>query len=119
MIYYTSLTGNVRRFIGKVGLPAETITPDIIAPTPFVFITYTIGFGEVPKGVADFLRMNSENLRGVAVSGNRIWGANFGRAGDIIAREFGVPLLHKFELSGCAEDVRIFTERMIECDIYN
>ena len=118
-VYYASMTGNVRRFIGKVGLPAEEITVNAAVDEPFILVTYTIGFGEVPKGVADFLRMNNANLRGVAVSGNRIWGANFGKAGDIIAREYGVPLLHRFELSGSDEDVRIFKERAIECDIYS
>lgn len=117
-IYYASMTGNVRRFAAKLDRPAVEIRPNIGAEGPFILITYTIGFGEVPAKVADFLRSNGGLLRGVAVSGNRNWGANYGKAGDTIAREFGVPLLHKFELAGNAEDVRIFNERVDDiCDI--
>lgn len=117
MIYYASLTGNVRRFIAKTGLPAEEIKPGIIANERFVLVTYTIGLGEVPAVVADFLKENSEMLVGVAVSGNRNWGDFFGRAGDIIAKEYGVPLLLKFELAGTQDDVNKFKEKVIQCDI--
>lgn len=119
MLYYASLTGNVRRFIAKTGLPAIEITANTVADKPFVCVTYTIGFGEVPAIVSDFLRDNSAQLRGIAVSGNRVWGANYGRAGDILAREYRVPLLMKFELSGNNENIRIFTERVGSCDIFN
>lgn len=118
-IYYASLTGNVRRFIAKTGLDAEEITADTIVDEPFILVTYTIGFGEVPDIVSTFLRSNSYYLRGVAVSGNQIWGANYGHAGDIISRSYQVPLLLKFELSGTSADVQTFTERVIACDTYN
>lgn len=118
-IYYASLTGNVRRFIAKTGLTAEEISADTIVDEPFILVTYTIGFGEVPDIVASFLQENPDYLRGVAVSGNRVWGANYGLAGDIISRTYRVPLLLKFELSGTSEDVQTFTERVIACDTYN
>lgn len=113
------MTGNVRRFIEKTSLIAEEITESTAANEPYILVTYTIGFGEVPSVITQFLRNNSEYLRGVAVSGNKVWGANYGRAGDIISREHRVPLLLKFELSGTADDVRTFTERVIACDMYN
>ncbi len=117
MIYYASLTGNVRRFVGKTGLPANEIKPETIADRPYILVTYTFGFGEIPAPVAAFLSNNAGNLRAVAVSGNRNWGENFGRAGDIISDRYGVPLLHKFELSGTAEDVEIFKRKAAEiCD---
>lgn len=118
-IYYASKTGKVRRFIEKTGLSAEEITEGTIVTEPFILVTYTIGFGEVPEIVMEFLRHNSEYLRAVAVSGNRVWGDNYGRAGDIISRNYQVPLLLKFELAGTEEDVRTFTERVIACDTYN
>lgn len=118
-IYYTSLTGNVRRFIAKTGLAAKEITAGTIVDKPFILVTYTIGFGDVPDIVTTFLRSNSDYLRGVAVSGNRVWGANYGHAGDIISRTYLVPLLLKFELSGTSADVQTFTERVIACDTYN
>lgn len=111
MIYYTSLTGNVRRFIGKTGLHAEEIRPNLHAEKPFILVTYTIGFGEIPKKAAEFLRGNHALIQGVAVSGNRVWGANYGKAGDLVARQYDVPLLMKFELDGTPADVSKFKEK--------
>ncbi|RKD25835.1 ribonucleotide reductase assembly protein NrdI [Ammoniphilus oxalaticus] len=108
MIYFSSMTGNVRRFVKKTGLPVKEIMPGTIAEEPYILITYTFGFGEVPTPIREFLNSNGHLLRGVAVSGNRNWGANFGMAGDLIAEEFEVPLLHKFELSGTAQDIEQF-----------
>lgn len=118
-IYYASLTGNVRRFIAKTGLAAEEITAETIADKPFILVTYTIGFGDVPDIVTTFLRDNAKYLLGVAVSGNRVWGDNYGMAGDLISRTHLVPLILKFELSGTNADVQTFTERVIACDMYN
>ncbi|MED4892459.1 MULTISPECIES: class Ib ribonucleoside-diphosphate reductase assembly flavoprotein NrdI [Heyndrickxia] len=117
MIYYASLTGNVRRFVSKTGLAAEEIQPGLTVTEPFVLVTYTIGFGEVPPKVSKFLETNGHLLRGVAVSGNRNWGDNYGRAGDIIAEQYGVPLLLKFELAGTENDVKTFVKKVVKCGI--
>ena len=119
-IYYASMTGNVSRFIAKLGVEATNINTNPTADTPYIFVCYTFGIGQVPAQVSEWLRRNSEYLRGVAASGNRNWGDHFGRAGDIISKQYGVPLLHKFELSGNDDDVRIFKERMERlCDTTN
>lgn len=121
-IYYASLTGNVRRFIAKCGIDAIPISDAKLTQEPFVLVTYTFGFGGIPKEVDAWLTANANHryLRGVAASGNRNWGDNFGMAGDKIAKKYGVPLLHKFELAGNDEDVRIFKERLaMVCDITN
>jgi protein involved in ribonucleotide reduction len=108
MIVYYSLTGNVRRFIERTGLRAQTIDT---APTgPFIVVTPTICFGEVPDPVARYLAEHVGLLRGVAASGNRNWGANYGAAGDKIAAAYNIPLLLKFELSGTTDDIRKFNE---------
>lgn len=112
LIYYASLTGNVRRFISKLGVEATDINTHPLADTPYILVCYTFGMGQVPAEVSDWLQRNSRYLRGVAVSGNKNWGDFYGRAGDIIAKQYGVPLLLKFELSGNDEDVRIFNERV-------
>lgn len=114
-IVYYSLVGNVRRFLAKTGLPAQSIG-DYNMYEPFVLVCNTLGFGEVPEPVARFLVRNGRNLVGVASSGNRNWGENFGKAADTIGKMFNVPVLLKFELSGTDDDVRIFTERMREID---
>lgn len=118
MIYFASMTGNVRRFVAKTGLPAEEIRAETVATEPYILITYTFGFGEVPNLVKLFLSKNADLMRAVAVSGNRNWGEHFGGAGDVIARQYNVPLLHKFELSGTQEDVEIFVRKAGRfCDI--
>lgn len=80
----------------------------------FVMVTGTIGFGEVPDAVRQFLNRNSSHLVGVASSGNRNWGENFARSGELIAAEYHVPLLMKFELHGNAHDVQLFNEKVDE-----
>lgn len=111
-IYYSSMTGNVRRFIKKTGLEAiEIKSADTeVIHDYFVFVTYTIGIGQVPPLVAEFLKNNREKIVGVASSGNKLWGRNFANAGVIISQEFNVPLMLKFELGGLESDVRKFQE---------
>lgn len=108
LIVYTSMTGKVREFINKTGLRAVDIEDIAFTDEPFIFVTYTIGFGEVPGLAQDFLNDEHENMVAVAVSGNKIWGQNYGKAGDLISEWYNVPLLMKFELSGTNDDVKKF-----------
>lgn len=114
VIYYASLTGNVRKFVRKSGLGGVEIRSGIVAMRPYIIVTYTTGFGDIPDGVYEFIESNRKLLRGVAVSGNRNWGDNYGKAGDKIADRYGVPLLHKFELSGTQHDVETFKRKVDE-----
>lgn len=108
LIVYYSLTGNVRRFVEKTGRPAQEIVYRVYEP--FVIVTPTTGFGDVPGIVTAFIRVNRAYLRGVAASGNRNWGANYTKAADIISAQYNVPIIHRFELAGTDEDVRKFNE---------
>lgn len=108
LIAYDSKTGNVRRFVEKLELPAVQIDDGMTMDEPFVMVTYTAGFGQVPPKVASFLRRNHRLLRGVSASGNRNWGDSFARSADRIAGMYGVPVLGKFELSGTGRDVEHF-----------
>ncbi|ASN68068.1 hypothetical protein 8F11_33 [uncultured Caudovirales phage] len=111
-VYYASMTGNVRRFIAKTGVDAINIKGAPIPTEPFVLVTYTFGFGDIPAEVDAWLTHNYKLLRGVAVSGNRNWGDNYGLAGDKISHKYGVPLILKFEQAGTPEDIRLFKERL-------
>ncbi len=110
LVAYDSRTGNVRRFINKLNLPAVQIDDKMTLDEPFVLITYTTGFGEVPAKVQSFLKNNYARCVAVAASGNRNWGECFGRSADIIARTYGVPVLSKFELAGTTQDVERFKQ---------
>ena len=114
-VYYYSMTGNIPRFLKKCDIEGRTISGKAPA-APFVLVTNTLGFGEVPPPVADFLAKNGEMLVGVAASGNRNWGDNYGRAARLISRQYEVPIIHIFEMSGLASDVITFKEGMRSLD---
>ena len=105
-IVYESKTGNVKRFCDKLsafGLPVYSIeeAPD----EQFVLITYTTLMGSTPSKTEAFLMNRYASCKGVASSGNRNWGNLFAKAADNINKMFGIPVLHKFELSGLQSDV--------------
>ncbi len=108
LIVYDSRTGNVRRFVNKLNLPSVQIDDTLMVDEPFVLVTYTTGFGQVPAKVQSFLQRNHKGLRGVSASGNRNWGEGFAKSADAIAGMYGVPVLNKFELAGTARDVERF-----------
>jgi protein involved in ribonucleotide reduction len=110
IIAFDSKTGNVRRFINKLDLPLPTvqIQPDLLLDEPFILVTYTTGFGQVPDSVNTFLKRNHKLMRGVAASGNRNWGSSFARSADTISDQYRVPMLAKFELSGTSRDLEQF-----------
>ncbi|MGX9721863.1 class Ib ribonucleoside-diphosphate reductase assembly flavoprotein NrdI [Bacillus sp. FSL M8-0350] len=116
LITYDTLTGNVQRFVDKITnnmyLNAEKITEDTMITEPFIHITYTIGFGEVPKLTQVFIHNNRELLRGICSSGNKNWGNNFGLAANKIASQYSVPILLKFELAGTDSDVAKFLQEV-------
>lgn len=115
LIVYYSLTGNVKRFIQKTKY-TRTLTLEQAEGInePYIIVTGTIGFGEIPDSVKQFLDRHSTNLMGVAASGNRNWGKNFARAGDLISITYHVPLLMKFELHGNDKDVKEFNIKVEE-----
>jgi len=112
IIAFDSKTGNVRRFVQKLNMSTVEINEDLRIDEPFVIVTYTTGFGQVPPKVQAFLQHNASNLKGVAASGNRNWGQSFAKSADTISSEYGVPVISKFELSGTKRDVQRFVEGM-------
>ena len=102
VVYFSSATGNTRRFVEKLGFPAARI-PLLAKDEPlrvreeYVLIVPTYGGGNlkgaVPKQVIKFLN-NPDNralCRGVISSGNTNFGKAYCIAGDIIAAKLGFP----------------------------
>jgi protein involved in ribonucleotide reduction len=110
LVVYDSMTGNVKRFVSKLRCPSVQISDTLQVNQPYILVTYTIGFGQVPSSTKEFLNRNSIFLFGVASSGNKNWGDSYGKAATIISDQFNVPIVHTFELGGAVEDVRIFKE---------
>ena len=116
VVYFSSATGNTRRFVEKLGFPAARI-PLLAKDEPlrvreeYVLIVPTYGGGNikgaVPKQVIKFLNDPDNRVlcRGVISSGNTNFGKAYCIAGDIIAAKLGVPHMYKFELLGTPEDV--------------
>ncbi|MGU3473942.1 class Ib ribonucleoside-diphosphate reductase assembly flavoprotein NrdI [Paenibacillus sp. D51F] len=118
LIAYASRTGNVKRFVSKLGFPAVKIDDSTTLEEPFVLVTYTTGFGQVPPAVDAFLQRSGSYLRGVSASGNRNWGPNFAGSADMLSEQYEVPVICKFELSGTTRDVEQFMREVQPLEAY-
>lgn len=116
LIYFSSVTENTKRFVEKVGYPAERIPlrrtdPELYVNYDYVLVTPTYGGGTykgaVPKQVIKFLNVeeNRNHCVGVISSGNINFGEAYLLAGRIIAKKLDIPLLYGFELMGTPNDV--------------
>jgi protein involved in ribonucleotide reduction len=114
LIVYDSFTGNVKRFVEKLGLPNIKIYDGLIVSEPYVLITYTAKFGEVPDSVSNFLKENHSNMVGVCASGRQIWKlqGTYCKSADIIHNQYRVPILLKFEMMGTDKDRQELLERI-------
>jgi protein involved in ribonucleotide reduction len=118
LVAYDSRTGNVGRFVDKLAMRTVKIDDVIAINEPFVLITYTTGFGQIPDKVLAFLHKNYNQLKGVSASGNRNWGDGFAKSADRIAQMFNVPVISKFELSGTSSDVEYFRREVSAVAVY-
>ncbi|MDN6179627.1 MAG: class Ib ribonucleoside-diphosphate reductase assembly flavoprotein NrdI [Halomonas subglaciescola] len=116
LVYFSTKSGNTRRFVEKLSLPAQRIpyerdAPPLKVQSPYILIIPSYGGGNVagavPKPVIYFLNdaHNRRFLRGVIAAGNTNFGTAYGMAGRIVAQKCDVPLLYRFELFGTPQDV--------------
>jgi ribonucleoside-diphosphate reductase protein NrdI len=106
IVLYDSMTGLTKNAAKKLGYDTMSVKDYQEDDDPVVFLmTRSFGFGEVPKDTKAFLSLYAHRVFGVAVSGNKNWGANFGKAGVTIEKEFGIPLVTKFEGLGFPSEI--------------
>ncbi|GAB2985384.1 class Ib ribonucleoside-diphosphate reductase assembly flavoprotein NrdI [Frigoribacterium salinisoli] len=116
LVYFSSVSGNTRRFVEALGRPAACIPllpseAPLVVSDPYVLVLPTYGGGEgrgaVPKQVIRFLNdeRNRSLVRGVIAAGNTNFGEAYCLAGDIVAAKCDVPLLYRFEVFGTPDDV--------------
>lgn len=116
LVYFSSVSGNTKRFVDKLGRDAARIPlyardEPLVVTEPYVLLVPTYGGGPqtraVPKQVIKFLNdeRNRKLIRGVMAAGNMNFGSGFAIAGDIIARKCQVPFLYRFEVFGTPDDV--------------
>lgn len=108
IVYYTK-TKQTEKFVSKlleaIDIQSIKIQDELIVDTPFILLTPTYFFGEVPKEVTEFLHHNHNNIVAVMSSGNRNWGGNFAKSGETISKIYNVELIGKYELAGNNQDV--------------
>ena len=116
LVYFSSVSGNTKRFVEKLGLPAHRIPlhakdDPLVVDEDFVLMVPTYGGGNgrgaVPKQVIKFLNdeRNRRHIRGVISAGNTNFGEAYCLAGEIISAKCQVPHMYKFELFGTPRDV--------------
>lgn len=106
LIVYDSLTGLGKQFAEKLGYETcdVNLLPANISQDIFL-VTRSYNFGNAPSTTIEFLLDFKEQVCGLAVTGDSIWGKNYGKAGYLIQDEFKIPLIHVFERSGFPSDV--------------
>lgn len=130
VVYFSSVTDNTHRFVQKLDLPAVRIPlrrdeEPLTVNEPYVLISPTYGGGAgmthqnsrpVPPQVIRFLNNehNRSFIRAVAAGGNTNFGADFGKAGEVISAKCKVPYVYRFEMMGNEEDVDILRSGLIE-----
>ncbi len=116
LIYFSSVSDNTHRFVGKLGIesarmPLLTKEPTLRATRSYVLVLPTYGGitgkGAVPRQVVKFLNneRNRSLLRGVIGAGNTNFGETYCLAADVVAAKCDVPVLYRFEVMGTSEDV--------------
>lgn len=129
IVFFSSVTENTRRFVDKLQLPSARIPlrqsdEPLTVTEPYVLVCPTYGGGAsvshensqpVPRQVIRFLNdsHNRSLIRAVIAGGNTNFGADFGKAGEVISRKCQVPYVYRYELFGNDEDVRIVRENLL------
>ena len=124
VVYFSSVSENTKRFVDKLGVPSYRIPIPLSEAASYthnadsVLVTPTYGGGNenntVPKQVIKFLNNpeNRKHIKAVIAGRNTNFGTHFCKAGEIIARKLGVPILYRFEITGTPEDVVEVKERL-------
>ena len=126
VVYFSSVSENTKRFVDKLGVPSYRIPIPLNEASQYthqadsVLVTPTYGGGNdqnsVPKQVIKYLNNpeNRKHIKAVIAGGNTNFGAHFCKAGEIIAKKLGVPMLYRFEITGTPEEVKEARERIAQ-----
>lgn len=105
-IVFASRTGNVQSLIESLDIsnPLHVIDGSESIDDEYILFTYTDGYGDIPYELEGFLANHGSLMRAVLVSGDRSYGDAYCSIGEIIAEQYGIECLYKFENAGTAED---------------
>lgn len=117
IVYFSSVSGNTKRFVEKLDHPSVRIPlrprvegiPQLEQASVLILPTYGAGPATkaVPKQVIQFLNVkeNRDKIIGVIGTGNKNFGESYCLAADMVAQKLGVPVLYKLEMFGEPHDV--------------
>ena len=124
IVYFSGVSENTKRFVEKLEIPAERIplrwdsASPLIIEHDYILVVPTYGAGNdnstVPKQVVKFLNIpeNRSRLKGIVGMGNTNFGNHFCKAAEIIAAKTRVPILHKVEILGTIDDIKLVKEQI-------
>lgn len=118
IVYFSSKTGNTKRFAERFNLPKLRIERGLLVNEDYILFcpTYatTDGLHAVPAPVIRFLNVdeNRQYLKGVVGFGNRNFGKYFAVASDIIGNKCQIPVLGKVELFGTSHEYNYIKEQI-------
>jgi protein involved in ribonucleotide reduction len=119
IVYFSGLSENTKRFVDKLGIPADRIPlrwdskSPLVVDQDYILIIPTYGSGSdhssVPKQVVKFLNIEANRLhiKGIVGMGNTNFGPDFCRAANVISKKTGASVLHRVEIFGTEEDVEM------------
>jgi len=120
-IVYLSLTGNVKNFVGRLGMDSLELNPSnplaeidedyiVIAPT------YD---DDITKTVSEFIEYkdNLKYLIGFAGSGNRNFDNSYTFNARDLSAKYNKPLIFTFEFSGTDDDILEFKKEVYRIEI--
>ncbi|MDE1407111.1 class Ib ribonucleoside-diphosphate reductase assembly flavoprotein NrdI [Bacillus sp. FSL W8-0445] len=116
LLVFVSLTGNVRNFVGRVGMdsleldysnPLTEVDEDYIVVTP----SYDDDLTDV---ISEFIEYkdNLKHLVGFVGSGNRNFDDEYCFNARDLSNKYNKPLIFKFEFSGTEKDITDFKKEV-------
>lgn len=116
IISYISLTGNVKRFVDKLGINSIKIDENTIINEQFIVMVPTYN-EQIELLASKFIEHNSiDYLIGFVGSGNKNFDVNYVSNARNMAKKYNKPLLFSFELSGTDLDVENFKREVCKFD---
>lgn len=123
IVYFSNYSGNTKRFVEKLGIPATRIPikgdgGGLTVNHEYVLFVPTYGGGSdrsaIPRQVREFLNVKKNRglLRGVVGFGNTNFGDHFCKAAQMISVKTNVPIIARVEIFGTSEDVAKVQERL-------
>ena len=120
-IVYLSLTGNIRKFVKKIGMDSVELNysnPTTEMNEDYILITPTYD-DEITDVISEFINYkdNISHLKGFVGSGNKNFDDSYCFNAEVLSRKYNKPLIFKFEMSGTDNDIMKFKEEVNNVEI--